>query len=137
MAGDLRRPWEILSDPHVRGLIDFSAPVAVLLCGVLEFIADEDHPYGVVSELAGAMCSGSYLVVSHAERHRDLAGVAGSCVGAGGRVVLRSCVEIAGFFDGLELVSPGVVYLPLWRPDGPVCFEDNRVRAYGGIGRKP
>ncbi|MFC4592417.1 SAM-dependent methyltransferase [Sphaerisporangium corydalis] len=136
MAGDLRRPWKIVSDPHVRGVLDFAQPMAVLLCAVLHFIGDEDDPYELVSRLVGAMCPGSYLVVSHAENHRELSEVAGSYEGASASVVLRSWVEIAGFFDGLELVSPGVVYLPLWRPDGPVFFEDNRVRAYGGIGRK-
>jgi hypothetical protein len=136
-AGGLRDPGEILTDPHTRGMIDFSRPVAVLLCAILHFIADEEDPYGIVSTLVEAMAPGSYLVISHAERHRELTAVTDSYRGANAPPVLRSCVEIAGFFDGLELLAPGVVYLPLWRPDGPVFFEDNRVRAYGGIGRKP
>ncbi|WP_424536679.1 SAM-dependent methyltransferase [Sphaerisporangium viridialbum] len=137
MPGDLRRPWEILGDPHVRGVIDFAEPVAVLLCAILHFVADKEDPYGIVSTLIEAMAPGSYLVISHAERHRELSGATDSYRGASAPAVLRSCVEIAEFFDGLQLVAPGVVYLPLWRPDGPLFFEDNRVRAYGGIGRKP
>jgi hypothetical protein len=136
VAGDLRDPGKILTDPHTRGVIDLSRPVAVLLCAILHFIADEEHPYGIVSTLVEAMAPGSYLVISHAERHRELTAVTDSYRGANAPAALRSCVEIAGFFDGLELLAPGVVYLPLWRPDGPVFFEDNCVRAYGGIGRK-
>jgi hypothetical protein len=136
MAGDLREPWAILSDPHVRGVIDFSQPVAVLLCAILHFIPDEDDPYGIVGTLVKAMAPGSYLVVSHAERHRDLVPATSAYEGASALAVLRSLVEIAGFFDGLELVEPGVVYLPLWRPDGPLFLEDRRVRACGGVGRK-
>jgi hypothetical protein len=135
-GGDLRRPWEILNNPHVRGAIDFSQPVAVLLCAILHFMTDEEDPYGIVSTLVDVLAPGSFLVVSHAERHGELLSAAGFYSGANAPVVLRSGVEIAYFFDGLELVEPGLVYLPLWRPDGPVFFEDNRVRAYGGIGRK-
>ncbi|MEU8269499.1 SAM-dependent methyltransferase [Sphaerisporangium sp. NPDC049002] len=138
MAGDLREPWAILGDPHVRGVIDFSQPVAVLLCAILHFIPDGDDPYGIVATLVNAMAPGSYLVVSHAERHRDLMPTTGAYdyEGASAPAVLRSLVEIAEFFDGLELVDPGVVYLPLWRPDGPLFFEDHRVRVCGGVGRK-
>ncbi|GAA1506465.1 SAM-dependent methyltransferase [Sphaerisporangium rubeum] len=136
MGGDLRRPRDILDDPHVRGVIDFREPVAVLLCGVLHFIPDEVDPYGIVETLVGGVVSGSYLVVSHAERHGDLVPVTAAYDRASAPAVLRSLPEIAGFFDGLELVEPGVVYLPLWRPDWAVFTEDLRVRAYGGVGRK-
>ncbi|GGL19117.1 hypothetical protein Sme01_36230 [Sphaerisporangium melleum] len=137
LAGDLRQPWRILDDPHVRGVIDFREPVAVLLCGILHFIPDHDDPYGIVATLVHAMAPGSYLVVSHAERHRDLTPATGAYDRASSPVVLRSLVEIAGFLNGLEWVEPGVVYLPLWRPDRPMPTDRLRVPAYGGVGRKP
>ncbi|MEV6986850.1 SAM-dependent methyltransferase [Sphaerisporangium sp. NPDC051017] len=134
---DVREPLTILSDPHVRGVIDFSRPVAVLLCAVLHFIADADDPYGIVATLVRAITPGSYVVVSHAERHRDLMPATSAYNGANASAVLRSAPEIRAFFDGLELVTPGVVPLPRWRPEGPLFLADDRVRALGGAGCKP
>ncbi|MFC4535284.1 SAM-dependent methyltransferase [Sphaerisporangium dianthi] len=136
MAGDLREPWHILGDPHVRGVLNFGEPVAVLLCAILHFIRDSEDPYAIVETFVRAMAPGSYLVISHAELHRDLKAATAAYDRASAPAVLRTLVEVAGFFDGLQLVQPGVVYVPLWRPDGPVFTDDLRVRILGGIGHK-
>ncbi|WP_239137591.1 SAM-dependent methyltransferase [Sphaerisporangium rufum] len=137
MAGDLREPLHILGDPHVRGVLIFGEPVAVLLCAVLHFIRDSEDPYGIVDTFIRAMAPGSYLLVSHAEQRRALMPARAAYDRANAPAVLRTLVEIASFFYGLRLVEPGVVYVPLWRPDGPVYTDDLRVPVLGGIGRKP
>jgi hypothetical protein len=87
--------------------------------------------------------SGSYLTISHATSdHRPAA-----AVGAVRKLFTRATApatprghaEINGFFDGFDLLEPGLVFVPLWRPDGPVPFIDRPERSlnYGGVGHKP
>jgi S-adenosyl methyltransferase len=136
---DLRQPRGILDHPALRALIDFDAPVAVLLVAILHFIGDGDDPYGIVAELMRAMPTGSYLVISHVTG--DHLGPAitrevrklydKACPGA----TARSREQIAGFFDGLELIEPGLVSVPSWR-NGFVADDHCRVIFYAGAGMK-
>jgi S-adenosyl methyltransferase len=145
IEADLRNPQGVLEHPRVRALLDSSEPVAVVLGAVLPFVGDEDRPGELVACLRDAVASGSYLVISHPtgdghpSRAVDAAALFGRTVAPVGP---RSHREIAGFFDGFDLVDPGLVDLRRWRPDWPDHSRDDSVTAafvpgYGGIGRKP
>ena len=140
VTADLRAPGTVLADPALRRLIDFDSPVAVLLVGILHHLHDDEDPQGVVEAYLSAVPSGSYLFVSHfcdsgpeaKEAEQKFLSLLGT-----GR--FRTEPEIAAFFDGLDLVEPGLVPNPLWRPDGPVAAP---LRAgdrliWAGVARKP
>jgi S-adenosyl methyltransferase len=110
--GDLRDPAAITAHPDVRAVIDLSEPAAVVLAAVLHHIPDQDSPHKLVGMLMAAVAPGSYLVVSHATGEGIGAAAAGQVqelyAQAGLPVVFRSRAEVAGFFEGLELVPPGI-----------------------------
>ena len=143
---DLRRVDQILADPQVRGMLDLDQPVGLLLIAILHFIPDSDDPHGLVGRLLDALPSGSYLALSHLTGDFDpdaWAGVTAVYAKSGVTMQVRSRPQIERFFDGLDLVEPGVVSLPRWRPgpspqvataDGQV--SDAQVSVYGGIAQK-
>ncbi|MCM2425232.1 SAM-dependent methyltransferase [Streptomyces sp. RKAG337] len=139
--GDVRRPRTILDHPTIGKLIDFDQPVAVLLIAVLHFVTDEEDPAGIVATLRDALPAGSYLVMSHATA--DFHGgsfpeVSKIYEKATATLNVRKRVDIEPFFDGFDLLEPGLVQVPLWRPDGagPTADEVSRVGFYGGVARK-
>ena len=117
---DLRDPGKIVRE--AARLLDFSEPVAVLLNGVMHFIADKDRPYEIVAALLDAVPPGSYLTMSHQasdlypEEAAELADVWNGEARETERLNLRGHPEVARFFDGLDLVAPGVVQICKWRP---------------------
>ena len=120
VTGDIRRPGEVLAHPDVRELIDFDKPGCVMLVGILHHILDEEDPKGIVATLRAAVPPGSYFFITNFTRLSDsreseeLEQVLLSQLGTG-RV--RTPTELAEYFDGLEILPPGLVPLPLWRPD--------------------
>ncbi|MFX0578664.1 SAM-dependent methyltransferase [Nocardia nepalensis] len=141
IEADLGRPDVILADPQVRKLIDFDEPVAVLLLGVLHFVGDDADPLGCVAALRDAVAPGSYLAITHATSDGQPTEVLEAQKLSGRtstEIVLRSKDEIAGYFDGWSLVEPGLVHLPLWRPDNPddIAEHPEQSGAYGGVARK-
>ncbi|MER7519497.1 SAM-dependent methyltransferase [Streptomyces sp. NPDC126499] len=143
VAADLRKPREILHSPEVGELLDLDRPVALLLVAVLHFLEDADEPYEAVAELLDALAPGSLLVLTHASYE----GIPVPPERAGGAVgvyrdirnplVMRSREEVTRFFDGTELVAPGVVPMPRWRPDHPDEEEDPfAFSGFAGVGRK-
>lgn len=141
IQADLRQPEDILADPAVQLLLDFTRPVGLLLVAVLHFLPDDDQVREVLATLRGALAPGSYLVISHGCRDVDpvLAGryekVYSSRVDATLRARTRG--EISELFDGFALVDPGLVWVPEWRPDSPddVPSDPQKYWALGGIGR--
>jgi SAM-dependent methyltransferase len=141
VGGDLRDPRAILADPRVREVLDFTKPVAVLLVAVLHFVREDENPYGVVRYLMDAAPPGSYLAVSHATGDFDPASAqegVRAYTQAGARFVPRTRCQFKDFFDGLELLEPGIVQVPYWQPDGgtPPPPEAASVWSYGAVGRK-
>jgi O-methyltransferase involved in polyketide biosynthesis len=141
VLADLRDPETILTDPGLRELIDFTEPVAVLLIAILHFFPDADDPGRILATLRDALPPGSYLAVSHgtADFH-DQARVRRASevyAKAAAPVALRSHQQVSGFFEGFDLVEPGVVQVPLWRPDHEPLppGELAKVAIYGGVGR--
>ena len=140
IEADLRDPETILNHPGTRTLIDFGQPLAVLLVAVLHFVSDNDDPHAVVAAIRDAL-PGSFLVVSHAASgiRRDpavrVAEHYRKNVTAG--ATLRGRDEILRFFTGLDLVDPGLIQVPYWRPDDPAPTDADRVWFLGAVGRRP
>ncbi|MDQ0939185.1 SAM-dependent methyltransferase [Streptomyces sp. V1I1] len=143
VSADLRKPQQILDSPETTGLLDLERPVALLLVAVLHFLEDEDDPQSAVAEIRDALAPGSLVIVTHASYE----GIPVPKEQAGGAVdvyqnirnplVMRSREEIARFFEGYEMVEPGLVSMPLWRPDTPAEQEDPYAFAgFAGVGRK-
>lgn len=136
---DLRDPMAILSDPVLQTTLDLDEPVALMLVGILMHVADEEDPYGIVETLMDPLPSGSYLTITHptADFNAEAMGaIAGSNQQSGITFRPRSKAEVAAFFDGLELVEPGVVPVLSWRPDEP-SQDPLSAYLYAAVGRKP
>ncbi|WP_433662788.1 SAM-dependent methyltransferase [Nocardia sp. CA-128927] len=141
VQADIGQPDTILSDPQVAQLLDFDQPVAVLMLGVLHFVADDADPVGCVTRLRDAIAPGSYLAITHATADGQPAEVLEAQKLSGRtstEIVLRAKPDIAEFFQGWTLLEPGLVHLPLWRPDNAADVGENPERsgAYGGVARK-
>jgi SAM-dependent methyltransferase len=141
--GDLRQPEKILGHEEVRRLIDLGQPTGLLLLAVLHFIADAEDPWRIVATLRDALAPGSYLVVSHAAAEREPTVVQAAAEkvfnrSVATRVHVRSRAELMRLFDGFELVDPGLVRIPLWRPDSPADVPDDPGKFWGlvGVGQK-
>ncbi|MBB5957641.1 hypothetical protein FHS29_004236 [Saccharothrix tamanrassetensis] len=139
---DLRRPAHVLAAPDVRRLLDFDRPVAVMMVAVLHFVPDDDGPADIVAAYRDAVPPGSYLVVSHAtqdgqetraDSHQDLYRKRTATP-----MTMRSKDQVRDLFAGYEVVEPGVVHLPLWRPASPDDVADHPERFAGlaAVGRK-
>jgi hypothetical protein len=134
---DLREGKTILS--RAGETLNFSQPVAVMLIAVLHLIPDEDDPWGIVASFMDAVPSGSYLVLSHPARDVETARSARAAQRYNEQVATpmhrRTRAEVARFFDGLELIEPGLVQMHQWRPGlaDPVAPSSG----YAVVGRKP
>jgi hypothetical protein len=130
----------VLGHPATRRLIDLTEPVGVLYLALFHFIPDESDPWAVTRRMMSRVAAGSYLALSHMVTDdatvRDL--VSGlSREPMGGRLGrLRRRHEVAAFFDGLELVEPGLADITDWRPDGPQEGQSWQWAAYGGVARR-
>lgn len=140
VRGDLRDPDGILAAPEVHRLIDFSEPVGLLIVSVLHFVADSEHPHMAVSQLREAVGPGSYLAITHAARESrpETEQVEEAYQHSAAQGTLRSRPEIEEFFGDFALLEPGLVYLPMWRPDSPDDVDDHPERfvALAGVGQK-
>jgi hypothetical protein len=144
IQADVRRPERILDGPEAQRLLDFEQPVAVLVVGLFHFVPDADDPAGILSRLTAPLVSGSYLALSHgtADGPRHAAMVKAKEIfsrHAGVELTWRSHVEIEALFDGFDLVEPGVVWTPSWRPESPDDLYYDQPEAsgyYAGVGRK-
>jgi hypothetical protein len=136
VQADLRDPDRILGDESLRALIDLDRPVAIL-----HFVPDADHPRELIARLRDAVAPGSFVVISHASQdgqpvladsHQKLYARTPTPMS------MRSQAEIEKFFDGFELVEPGVVPLQKWRPEAPSedGADSKRMVGYAGVGMK-
>jgi O-methyltransferase involved in polyketide biosynthesis len=134
---DVRDPDKILA--AAARTLDFTKPVAVMMLGVLGQIPDSDNPRSIISTMLDAVPSGSYLAISDGvSSNRSLREAAQRLAETSRNWYhLRSPEQITAFFDGLELVEPGVVPLPRWRPDVDRFNDTGEVTGLGGVARKP
>lgn len=141
LQADLSDPGSILRSDEVTRTLNLTEPVGLSLIAVLHFFKDAQDPYGLVRRLIEALPSGSYLAMSHnswdyydPDQRRLLEPV----VNAEGQPRTRE--EFAKFFDGLELVDPGVSLIHRWRRDDSSDLpmpEDHETSAYGAVARIP
>jgi hypothetical protein len=137
---DIRWPDTILSSPKVTGFLDFSHPIGLILNAVLHHVQDEEDPHAILGTLKSALPAGSYLQLTHfADAVPESAALEQVLMQTVGSGRMRSREEITRFFDGLELVGPGVVFLPEWRPDATVWYplEIAAKLMMSGMGYKP
>jgi hypothetical protein len=144
VRGDLRDPGPILEHPEVRRLLDLDQPVGLLLVAVLHFVPDDAVAYGAVELMQRQLAPGSYLAASHgatekaptddayssAERAYDQRTMTGSAKA-------RNRAEFAGFFNGWDLVDPGVVWLSEWHPDSTDHIDPTVSGGWAAVARKP
>ncbi|HEY6275910.1 MAG TPA: SAM-dependent methyltransferase [Streptosporangiaceae bacterium] len=139
LDADLRDPDTILA--QAAGLLDFGQPVAIMLIGILQLIPDSDDPRGIVSRLVGAVPPGSWLAVYHPasdiDQHRVTEAVRRVNAQSASPTTLRTHAEVARFFDGLQLLEPGLVQVHKWQPASVVLADSDQIAAYAGLARKP
>ncbi|MDQ0809243.1 hypothetical protein QFZ63_000957 [Streptomyces sp. B3I7] len=139
---DIRRPADILASARLRELIDLDRPVAVLMITILHFVTEEEDPAGIVAAFRDALPAGSWLAMTHAtnQDRPDTAAAVGKLYRsrASSPVTARSRAEILGLLDGFELVEPGLVHVPLWRPgpDDDVPDNPSEYWVLAGVGRR-
>jgi hypothetical protein len=139
---DVRDADKILSASQTTELLDFTRPVAVLMVALLHFIPDADDPASVIAPYRAVMRSGSHLALSHAtvdgnvavmRDHEEIYRRSATPINA------RTRAQVAGLLEGFDLLEPGVVYMPLWRPDSDEQTPEHpeRYSGYAAVGRLP
>ncbi|MEU9055715.1 SAM-dependent methyltransferase [Streptomyces sp. NPDC048384] len=138
LDADLYYPEAVLE--AAAATLDLSRPVALMILNTLGHVADHDQACDLVRRLLAGLPSGSHLVISDSTATSEGMIAASEAYNASGAVPyhVRSIGEIAAYFDGLDLVDPGIVQVPEWRPDtqGPTDPATAAVDAYCGVGRK-
>ncbi|MQA83120.1 MAG: SAM-dependent methyltransferase [Streptosporangiales bacterium] len=135
---DLREPEKILQHPDTRALIDFDKPYGLMLLAIMHFIPDEEDPAGILGQFRDAMAPGSYLAISHTTTdYRPEAGAGAAAVWQQSNAAMwpRTKAELTRFFEGFDLVRPGIVDVKVWDTDTTDNPEDTVV--YGAVGRRP
>jgi SAM-dependent methyltransferase len=142
VAADLLKPQEILASPQVQRLIDLNRPVALLLVAILHFVEGADDPYAAVAELRDELAPGSLLVLTHASYEgiplppERAEGAVDVYKNIRNPLIMRSREDIARFFEGYDMVEPGLVPMPNWRPDTALEEEDPySFSGFAGVGR--
>jgi hypothetical protein len=148
IQGDIRQPTAILEHPQTRALVDFTAPVGLLMVAVLHFVPDSEDPWAVVDRYLAAVPPGSFLALSHGSADQ----VSERTIEAVFRIYAntptppsdRSKTEIERFFAGLEIMPPypgappELTFVGTWGAEDPAAADSDGNRAgYAAVGRKP
>ncbi|MGV9787420.1 SAM-dependent methyltransferase [Streptomyces sp. NPDC003435] len=140
IEADVNDPQSLLDAPELADVLDMERPVALSLNALMHFVPDDRDPYGIVSRLLDVLPSGSALALSHCTPDFDAPTwqkVTDIYNGAGTPVQFRSRADVARFFDGLELLDPGVSVGHRWRPDTEPTATDAEVSLWTAVGIKP
>ncbi|MGA5319034.1 SAM-dependent methyltransferase [Streptomyces seoulensis] len=140
IEADVNDPQSLLDSPELSEVLDMDQPVALSLNALMHFVPDDRDPYGIVSRLLDVLPSGSALALSHCTPDFDAPTwqkLADLYNGAGTPVQFRSHAEVTRFFDGLELLDPGVVMAHRWRPETEPTATDAEISLWTGVGIKP
>jgi hypothetical protein len=129
---DVREPEKVLQ--AAADTLDFAQPIAVVMIGILGHVPDSDDPAGIVRTIVDALPSGSYLVINDSITTPVNDSAVETAQSKGANYHLRSIEQITAFFDGLELVEPGVISTPLWRPSSDSTPQE--IAVYCGVARK-
>jgi|SRR5215831_15730748 len=138
IEADLRQPQQILAG--AARLLDYGRPVAVMLMATLQHLGEADDPYQVVATLTAALPPGSYLALSHPAKDIDAEAMARMADSLNKmmaeKVTFRDRPAVARFFEGLDLVEPGMVQASKWRPTSE-SEAASPAALWGGVARKP
>jgi hypothetical protein len=139
ILADIRRPKDILNHPDLVPEIDFDQPVGVVIFSVLDVIDDSYDPVGIMAQFRERMAPGSYLGLSHlsarsAENAKEHSLMISKNTGFP-EVQFRSDADVLRFFDGLDLVEPGLVDITEWHPEQ--AASEMTLKLVGAVGRKP
>jgi trans-aconitate methyltransferase len=138
LDADLRNTGEILQ--AAAELLDFEQPIALLLIGILQLIPDQDEPHAIVAQLVEAVPPGSWLAVFHpaSDIIPEQIGEAARRVNArsAGTTTLRTRTQVAQFFDGLEMLDPGLVQVHRWRAGYAASDDGEQIPGYAGLAHK-
>lgn len=141
LQADMRDPDKILQAPRSRELLDLDKPLGLLMVGVVQFIPDGDDPWALAARYRDAIAPGSYLALSAFTWDHAPAGMAGAVEvfkNSQDPIFPRTHAEITRMFDGFDLVEPGLVLTPEWRPERPEDTADaERSNLYAGVAQKP
>ena len=139
LDADLRDPDAILR--AAAATLDFTQPVAVLLVAILQFVGPDEDAHGIVARLVDALPPGSYLAMSHPAKDIDPEAIAEFVKKmnrmASVEYTMRTVDEVARFFDGLELVEPGMTQIHRWHPDDPTTDLTREFPMHAAVARKP
>jgi len=139
IEADVRDPVTILKE--ARQTLDLSQPVGLMMLGILGNVVDYDEARAIVGEFVAAVPAGSYVVINDGTNVINPEGrnaATRASIEAGTPYISRSPQDIAGYFEGLDLIEPGVVSSPRWRPelaDGESLPAE--VDVFCGVARKP
>lgn len=141
MRADLRNPRAVLNSAELHRTLDFTRPVALVLTATVDYLTDTDDPHHHLATLRAGLPPGSYLVLSHHSAdfspHAHTAAAVYAATGIDAPMTMRTHEEIARFFTGLDMLDPGVVRLPYWRPHTPLPRRRiAQIWLYGGVGHK-
>jgi hypothetical protein len=139
VQADLTAPDNVLSTAPVRALLDTGEPIGLLMVAVHHFVPDEKDPVGLVARYRDALPSGSYVAISHLTADHDpegMAEVTATMAASPDPMFFRGHDRVVELFDGMDLVEPGVVDAPHWRPEYGVTDATNLVHGvYAGLAR--
>ncbi|WP_254716721.1 SAM-dependent methyltransferase [Actinomadura sp. WMMB 499] len=138
LHADLREPEEIIAG--AAETLDFDEPVALLLMGILGHMTDYEEGRSIVRRLTDALPSGSYLALYDATNVVDPATAEAIQIwnrSAEPPYILRTPDQLAGFFEGMEMVPPGLVSCPLWHPEPTDIGTPEEIDEFCGVARKP
>ncbi|HVV13399.1 SAM-dependent methyltransferase [Amycolatopsis sp.] len=141
VCADLLNPGDVWQSPEVQRLLDPARPTAVLVIETLAYLPDLQDPDEVLEGFVGPLAPGSYLGLSHftpSDQVDDWWALYTKMFGPPPSVTMRPPERLAQFFTGLDLVEPGLVPVPLWRPDVAPDGDRNpeRAQVYAGLARK-
>jgi hypothetical protein len=141
LQADIRQPKDVLESAEVKDLLDLDEPVAVLMVALLHFVPDSEDPAGIIAGYRDRLAPGSHLALSQLgtepgeepegwQRYRDLYAASVTPLSS------RNGAEVAAFFNGFDLVDPGVTRIPLWHPESPDDLPPDAARfpGFAGVG---
>jgi hypothetical protein len=135
LRADVRDIHSVLGHPLTRRLIDFDEPVGILAFAIMHFVSDDEDPYRLLARYRDVTMPGSYLTVSHltSEGRPEVGDVVAQYQRSANPVTERNKADVTRFFQGYDLVDPGIVFTRQWRPEIELDYS-NSSPIYGGVG---
>jgi hypothetical protein len=139
ILGDVREAATLLADPRISGFLDFGRPLGLILNAVIHHLLDEEDPYGIIATFKDVLAPGSLMQLTHfTDASPESKANEQVLMQSLGRGQVRTREQITAFFDGLQILQPGIVFLPEWRPDAPLPepMPPGATLMLVGVGRK-